>query len=466
MPLSHEDLVKHLNEFLLKEQVSTNATILEQHSQDESYHTHKLPEVVLFPYSTKDVSNILKFANDHLISVAPFGLGTSLEGHIIPYEQELSIDFSYMNKVLDISVNDFLVTVQPGVTRSTLNKALKKHGLFFPVDPGADATLGGMVATNASGTTSVKYGVMRDQVRDLEVVLADGRIIHTGNRAAKSSSGYNLNGLFTGSEGTLGAFTELTLKVHGIPEHIVAGRATFATIKDAIEAVVSILQAGIPIARVELVDEDSIKQVNSHSKQDFPVKPTLFLEFHGNEAGLNADVDFMKLIVEDHQCESIEFEKDNKKRNMLWEARHNLAYAYTHGHPGKKMMVTDVVVPISKLAEAVIFARSELDKTFIDGGILGHVGDGNFHVLLMFDPNNEAEVKSAHAFNEKLVMYAINNGGTCTGEHGVGIGKQKYQRIEHGEAYDVMLSIKQVLDPNNILNADKKITLNERRLDS
>lgn len=466
MSFTQEELVKQLNIFLLKEQVSVNKTILEQHSKDESYHKSKLPVVVVYPYTTEDVSEILKFANENTVKVVPFGLGTSLEGHIIPSDQQLTIDFSLMNKVLDISVEDFLVTVQPGVTRTVLNKALKKHGLFFPVDPGADATLGGMVATNASGTTSVKYGVMRDQVRDLEVVLADGRVIHTGNRAAKSSSGYHLNGLFTGSEGTLGAFTELTLKVHGIPEHIVAGRAIFPTIKDAIEAVVSILQAGIPIARVELVDEASIKQVNSHSKQNFPIKPTLFLEFHGNEAGLKSDVDFMELIVEDHHCEGIEFEKDNAKRNVLWEARHNLAYAYTHGYPGKDMMVTDVVVPISKLAEAVIFARTELDKTFIEGGILGHVGDGNFHVLLMIDPNNSDQVNAAHTYNEKLVMHAINNGGTCTGEHGVGIGKQKYQRIEHGDAYDVMLAIKQVLDPQNILNSDKKITLNESGLNS
>ena len=460
MQLTQDEIATHLQTILLNEQISINETVLELHSKDESYHKPHNPEVVVYPYTTADTSKILMFANDYNIKVVPFGLGTSLEGHVIPYNQQLTIDFSLMDKILDVSPEDFLVTVQPGVTRSELNKALKKHGLFFPVDPGADATLGGMVATNASGTTSVKYGVMRDQVRDIEVVLADGRIIHTGNRAAKSSSGYHLNGLFTGSEGTLGAFTELTLKVHGIPEHIVAGRAIFPTIKDAIESVVSILQAGIPIARVELVDEASIKQVNSHSGQDFPVKPTLFLEFHGNEAGLKSDVDFMKLIVEDHHCEGIEFEKDNTKRNILWEARHNLAYAYTHGHPGKDMMVTDVVLPISKLAEAVIFARTELDKTLIEGGILGHVGDGNFHVLLMIDPNNPEEVKKAHDYNEILVMHAINNGGTCTGEHGVGIGKQKYQRIEHGEAYDVMIAIKQVLDPKNILNSDKNITIN------
>lgn len=457
MNLTQSELTELLNNILQKEQISINQSVIDLHSKDESYHKEAAPNAVVFPNTTEDVQAIMKLADAHNISVVPFGLGTSLEGHIIPYTQQLTIDFSLMNKIIDIKSEDFLVTVQPGVTRSQLNKALKKYGLFFPVDPGADATLGGMVATNASGTTSVKYGVMRDQVRDLEVVLADGRVINTGNLAAKSSSGYHLNGLFTGSEGTLGSFTELTLRVHGIPEHIVAGRATFPEIKDAIEAVVSILQAGIPIARVELVDEESIKQVNTHSDQNFPIKPTLFLEFHGNEAGLNHDLEIMKLIVSDHQCESIDFEKDNAKRNELWEARHNLAYAYIHGHPGKKMMVTDVVVPISKLAQAVIFAREELEKTGLEGGILGHVGDGNFHVLLMIDMQNSDEIEKAHIYNEKLVMHAIDQGGTCTGEHGVGIGKQKYQKIEHGEAYDVMIAIKKALDPKNILNAGKKI---------
>lgn len=455
MNISKEDLAARLKEVLPEGQVSLNQTILEQHGRDESYHMMSLPDIVVFPTSAKEVSEIMKLANQYQVPVVPFGLGSSLEGHVIPYDKGITIDFSLMNKVVEIRENDFLVKVQPGLTRSQLNKELKKYGLFFSVDPGADATLGGMASTNASGTTSVRYGVMRDQVRDLEVVLADGTIIHTGNLAEKSSSGYHLNGLFVGSEGTLGCFTELTLKVYGIPEYIMAARASFPTVNDAAEAVVSILQAGIPVARVELVDEASIKQVNQFSETDFSEKPTLFLEFHGNEAGLMQDVEFMKEIVQDNQCESIEFETDNASRNKLWEARHSLAYAYIHGHPGKKMMVTDVCLPISELAEAISHAREWLHTLQLNGGIVGHVGDGNFHVLLMIDMNDKDEVEKADQFNERIVLHALERGGTCTGEHGVGIGKQKFQEKEHGPALLVMEKIKQALDPLTILNPNK-----------
>lgn len=453
------DVVKALNEFLEESQVSVNQTVRELHGKDESYHDISLPDIVVFPKTAVEVSNIMKLANRHQIAVVPFGRGSSLEGHVIPYENGITIDFSLMDKILEVRENDLLVKVQPGVTRTQLNKELKKYGLFFSVDPGADATLGGMAATNASGTTTVKYGVMRDQVRDLEVVLADGTIIHTGNLAAKSASGYHLNGLFVGSEGTLGCFTELTLKVYGIPEFTTAARAVFPSVKNAIEAVTSILQAGIPIARVELVDESSIKQVNRFSETNYAEKPTLFLEFDGNETGLQQDVEFTKEIMNDHSCAEIQFETDNTARTKLWDARHNLAYAYIHGHVGKKMMVTDVCVPISELAEAVIFARKELDSIGLPGGILGHVGDGNFHALLMIDMTNPEEVKKAATFNEKIVQYALERDGTCTGEHGVGVGKQKYQAAEHGAALQVMEKIKVALDPNNILNPNKIVKI-------
>lgn len=449
------NLVSALKAFLREEQVTTNQTILELHSKDESYHTPSLPDIVVFPMTADEVSGIMKLAQQYQVPVVPFGVGSSLEGHAIPYEHGITVDFTLMNKVLEVREEDFLVKVQPGVTRSQLNKELKKYGLFFPVDPGADATLGGMAATNASGTTSVKYGVMRDQVLDLEVVLADGEMIHTGSMAAKSSSGYHLNGLFVGSEGTLGCFTELTLKVYGIPEFTMAGRAIFKTVDDAVGAVVGILQAGIPIARVELVDEESIHQVNLFSETSYKVQPTLFLEFHGNEAGLQQDVNFMKDIVADFNCDGIEFETDNAARNQLWEARHNLAYAFVHGNPGKKLMVTDVCVPISELAGAVNHARQGLRTLGLTGGLTGHVGDGNFHALLMLDLNNQEEIKKAEQFNELIVMYALERGGTCTGEHGVGIGKQKYQEKEHGKALLVMEKIKAVLDPNCILNPNK-----------
>ena len=454
---SIQEALAALKDFLADEQVSVNETVRELHGRDESYHGQQLPDVVVFPETAEQVSSIMKVSKQFQVPVIPFGLGSSLEGHVIPLSGGITIDFSLMDKVLEVYEKDFLVKVQPGVTRTQLNKELKKYGLFFSVDPGADATLGGMVATNASGTTSVKYGVMRDQVRDLEVVLADGTIIHTGSMAAKSSSGLHLNGLFTGSEGTLGCFTEMTLRVYGIPEHVTAARASFPSVNDAVEAVVSILQAGIPVARVELVDEESIRQANKFSDTAYQEKPALFLEFHGNEAGLKQDVEFMEEIVQGHGCKEIEFETDNAARNRLWEARHNLAYAYIHGYPGKKMMVTDVCLPISELAGAVRHARENLDTLGLIGGIVGHVGDGNFHTLLMMDMNDAEEVAKAQDFNERIVLYALERGGTSTGEHGVGIGKQKYQLQEHGAALHVMEKIKQVLDPDNLLNPYKNV---------
>ncbi|AND39646.1 FAD-binding oxidoreductase [Cytobacillus oceanisediminis] len=461
METASMSLVHALKEVLSEQQVTENQTVRELHGRDESYHKESLPDIVVFLETAQQVSEVVKLANQYKVPIVPFGLGSSLEGHVIPYEHGITIDFSLMNKILEVRENDFLVRVQPGVTRTQLNKELKKYGLFFSVDPGADATLGGMAATNASGTTSVKYGVMRDQVRDMEVVLADGSIIHTGNLAAKSSSGYHLNGLFVGSEGTLGCFTELTLRVYGIPENVMAARASFPSLNDAVEAVVSILQAGVPIARVELVDEPSMKQVNLFSETNYNESPTLFLEFHGNEAGLKQDVAFTREIVEDHRCLDIEFETDNAARNRLWEARHNLAYAYIHGHPGKKMMVTDVCLPISELSGAISHAREAVDSLGLPGGIVGHVGDGNYHTLLMIDMSNPDEVAKAEKFNEQIVLYALERGGTCTGEHGVGVGKQKYQQQEHGQALQVMEKIKQALDPENLFNPNKILKTKE-----
>lgn len=447
--------IEELVGLLGSERVTTNPTVLEHHSHDESYHAPRLPEVVVFPQNAEEVSQIMKLANEKKIAVTPFGLGTSLEGHVIPYNGGISMDFSLMNQVLEVRPQDFLVRVQPGVTRTQLNKELKKHGLFFSVDPGADATVGGMAATNASGTTSVRYGVMRDNVRDLEVVLADGRIIHTGSMVAKSSSGYHLTGLFVGSEGTLGAFTELTLRVYGIPEATMAARASFPTVQDAVNTVVDILSAGIPVARIELVDERSIRQVNLFKETDYPESPTLFIEFHGSEQSLQHDIEFAQGIAGEHGCTQFLFETDSKARAQLWDARHNLAYAFVHKSPGKKMMVTDVCVPFSELAGAVVDARESIDRSGLDGAVLGHVGDGNYHVILMIDLDDKEEVARADKLNAHLVEYALQRGGTCTGEHGVGVGKAKYQRAEHGESLDVMKSFKQVLDPNGILNPGK-----------
>ncbi|WP_274310343.1 FAD-binding oxidoreductase [Solibacillus daqui] len=455
--MHYEQIKVELLAFLTPEQVSDNDIIRAQHGQDESYHVPALPDLVVFPRSTQEVSDILKIANTFEVPVIPFGRGSSLEGHIIPYNGGISIDFNEMNTILSIEPENLLVKVQPGVTRSQLNLALKKHGLFFSVDPGADASLGGMAATNASGTTAVRYGVMRDQVRDLEVVLANGDIIHTGNSAAKSSSGLHLNGLFVGSEGILGCITELTLRVYGIPEHEVAGRAVFSSTNIAVQAVTAIKHAGIPIGRVELVDTASIRMVNQYSETDYPEQPTLFLEFHGNEAGLQQDIEFATEILQDFGCTHIQFEKDTTARNQLWNARHNLAYAFIHANPGKKLMSTDVCVPINELANAIEFARKELEVSGLIGGLTGHVGDGNFHALLMIDLNHEDEVTRAKQYNKKIVEYALSIGGTCTGEHGVGVGKMEYQQQEHGNALAAMKAIKHALDPKNILNPNKLI---------
>ncbi|WP_029099160.1 FAD-binding oxidoreductase [Brevibacillus thermoruber] len=454
------NLTEALRQLVGHEQVSVNPTMLEQHSRDESYHRPHTPDVVVFPRNAAEVSEVVKFANSHRIPVVPFGMGTSLEGHVIPYQGGITLDFQRMNQIVEIRPEDQLVRVQPGVTRSQLNKELKKYGLFFSVDPGADATLGGMAATNASGTTAVRYGVMRDQVRDLEVVLANGQIIRTGGLAVKSSAGYNLTGLFVGSEGTLGIFTELTLRVYGIPESILAARASFPSVESAVRTAVSLLAVGIPIARVELVDRVSMEKLNRHSGTHYEEAPTLFLEFHGNEAGLQQDVQFAKDLAADHGCSGFAFETDAKGRNTLWEARHNLAYAFVHGSKGKKIMVTDVCVPLSELAGAITYAREQIEAAGVEGGLLGHVGDGNFHALLLVDPTNQDDLDRAERVNANLVDYALRCGGTCTGEHGVGVGKLKYLRREHGEALDLMRQVKQLFDPHNILNPGKKLPIN------
>ncbi|WP_455663275.1 FAD-binding oxidoreductase [Pradoshia sp.] len=448
-------LMNRLQEIVGEERVSVNETVLMNHSKDESYHEPANPDAVIFPHTTDEVSAILACANKHQIPVIPFGRGTSLEGHVIPYDGGICLDFSEMNQILEIRPEDLIVKVQPGVTRTQLNKELRKHGLFFSVDPGADATLGGMAATNASGTTAVKYGVMRDQVRDMEVVLADGSVIHTGTLAAKSSSGLHLNGLFVGSEGTLGCITELTLRVFGIPEHEVAGRAVFSSTHEAVLAVTGLIQASIPIGRVELVDQESMKQFNQFSGTAFDEMPTLFLEFHGNQAGLLQDIEFATEILNDMGCLSLEFKEDLASRNQIWEARHNLAYAYIHSAPGKKLMVTDVCVPISELAASVDYTREALNEMGLIGGIVGHVGDGNFHALLMVDVNDKKEVKTAKEFSDRIVRFSLSRGGTSTGEHGIGSGKRQYVMEEHGPALEIMKSIKKALDPKNILNPNK-----------
>lgn len=444
-----------LKELLPSEQVTENETILEHHSKDESYHPPVLPDLVVFPKSSVEISEIMKIAYKFQIPVVPFGVGSSLEGHPIPVSGGISMDFQLMNNIVEIREQDMLVKVQPGVTRKQLNQALKKYGLFFPIDPGADATIGGMTSTNASGTTTVKYGAMKDVVRGLEVVLANGEIAKIGGLAAKSSSGYNLTPLFVGSEGTLGVFSEITLKVFGIPEAILACRAVFDTVEDAVQAANAMVSSGIPIARVELVDTRSMKQVNLHNDTSFHEKPTLFLEFTGNSEGIKADVTFAEELAKHEACIDFTFETDSKERAKLWEARHNLAYSFKHGFPDKKNMSTDVCVPLSKLPDAINFASTLLDNHRLDGGVVGHVGDGNFHALIMLNPDDTVEVENAHAVNRKIVEYAIACGGTATGEHGIGLGKIDYLYKEHATSIHLMKAIKDQFDPLGILNPGK-----------
>lgn len=457
MNIAHTDLLLEMQKRTAEKRATQNETILWQHSRDESYHHPVSPDIVVYPQSAEEISSILTFANEHKIPVVPYGAGSSLEGHCIPLKGGISINFQEMNNVLEVRPDDFLVRVQPGVTRTQLNLALKKYGLFFPVDPGADATIGGMAATNASGTTSVKYGIMRDQVRNLQVVLADGQIIQTGGLAAKSSAGYHLTSMFVGSEGTLGVFTEITLKVYGIPESVLSARCTFPSVQTAVEAAIAVLGSGTGIARMELVDERSIVQVNHNSDTAYTEAPTLFLEFQGNPASVTYEASLTKELLESFGAIEWVEERDSKARAKLWEARHNLAYAFKHGYPGKSMMFTDVCLPLSELSGAIVHAREKMDEFGVPGAVLGHVGDGNFHAILMYDALNENERNKADSVNESIVTYALSKGGTCTGEHGVGIGKAKYLAKEHADTLPIMMSIKKQLDPNDILNPGKVI---------
>jgi len=450
-------LAADLTARLSASQVSRSESVLRQHSMDESYHMPVLPDVVVFPECTKDVVSVIEYAITHKIPIVPFGIGSSLEGHAIPIKAGISMDMTRMNQILEIRPNDFLVHVQPGVTRTQLNAELKRYGLFFPVDPGADASLGGMAATNASGTTTVRYGAMRDNVRSLEIVLPNATVIQTASLAAKSSSGYNLTGLFVGSEGTLGVFTSIWLKVYGIPEKTVAARAEFPSIAQCVQASTAMIATGIPVARVELVDATYMGCVNHYKGTTYNQVPTLFLEFHGSTAGIYGDIEVAKEIAMDEGCMAFEFVEEESARLQLWAARHSAATAFMAMHKGLGHMVTDVCVPISQLPDAVEFARSAITAKQLRGAIIGHVGDGNYHTSLAVNTMDAAEMERAQLFNEEIVHYALAHGGTCTGEHGVGLGKRKYQRLEHGPALDVMQSIKRTIDVHNLFNPGKLV---------
>jgi D-lactate dehydrogenase (cytochrome) len=446
--------IENLQDLIGAERVSISEGDLFRHSRDESFHDPVQPETVVYPESTQMVKDIVNFARANKLPITPYGAGSGLDGQAIPVSRGISMNFDRMKQIISFNPEDLSVTVQPGITRLELNREINRQGLYFPIDPGADATIGGMTATNASGTTAVRYGSMRDQVLNLEVVLADGRIIKTGSTAKKSSSGYHLNGLFTGSEGTLGIITEITLKLHGIPEHTIAARCTFDTPKQCAAAAQAVLTSGIPVVRMELVDAPSIKQVNAYGDYHFPEQHSLFFEFSGTRTSAEEDAAFVEELMQDMGCRNWERASGSIDRAEIWKARHELAYAFRH-LKGKEVMGSDVCVPLSKLADMVDFARAKIEASGLPGSVFGHVGDGNFHTIIVYDPNIPEEKLSSETINEQLILKAIEAGGTCTGEHGVGLGKMKYQRLEHGEAVEVMKSFKELLDPDGLLNPGK-----------
>lgn len=448
------ELAAELTE-LLGERFSVSESILDLHGRDESSLEPIRPWAVVFPESTADVQAIVEACARHDVPIIPFGAGSSLEGHVLPIHGGVSVDLTRMNRILAIHPGDLDVVIEAGVTRLQLERALGEHGLFFPVDPGADATLGGMVATGASGTTTVRYGAMRENVLALEVVLADGSVIRTGTRARKSSAGYDLTRLFIASEGTLGVITEITLRVHGIPEAISSAVCSFEDIESAVEAAVEVIQWGIPVARIELLDEVQIEAVNRYSGLDHPVQPTLFFEFHGSPRGVEEDAKAAAKISEEHGGRAFRWATDEGERRKLWKARHEAYFADLGLRSGARVISTDVCVPISRLAECIVETKKEASRASFPAPLVGHVGDGNFHLLLVIDPTSETELEEAQALNRSLVERALEMGGTCTGEHGIGIGKQKWMALEHGPALEVMRAIKQALDPKGLMNPGK-----------
>jgi D-lactate dehydrogenase (cytochrome) len=437
--------------------VSDGTSALDQHAADLSYHAPHRPDVVVWPESTDEVAAVLEYADAAGVPVVPFGAGTSLEGHVIPLHGGISLDLTRMNAIVAVRPDDLTATVQGGVTRSQLETAAGPHGLWFPVDPGADATLGGMAATNASGTTTVRYGGMRAHVLALEVVLAGGRVVRMGTRAVKTSAGYNLTSLIVGSEGTLGVITELTLRLHPIPEHIVVARAAFPSIESACRAAAGIIGSGVPVTRCELLDATTIAALNAFSGTAFPESPYLFVEFGGTEAGVGGDLATTRELAEDEGATAFESESDPTARSKMWSARHNALMASLALAPGSKAMTTDVAVPVSELAGAIEQARKALDDSGLRGGIVGHVGDGNFHVAFLLDAGDTGSIARAEALNASIVDDALARGGTCTGEHGIGYGKLDYLEREHGDLVPLYRGIKQVFDPNGIMNPGKVV---------
>ena len=440
--------------------LSTAFAIREHHARGESHHPAALPDAVVFPETNEDVQAIVRACARHRCPIVAFGAGSSLEGHVNAIHGGVSADMSRMNRVLRVNADDLDATVQAGVTRKQLEKHLLSTGLVFHLDPGADATLGGMAATRASGTTAVRYGTMREAVLGLSVVLADGRLIATGGRARKSSSGYDLTKLFVGSEGTLGVITELTLRLHGRPEAQAAATCQFDDIESAVRTVITTIQLGIPVARIELLDEVQMDAVNKYSKLSFAPLPTLFFDFHGlSVEDVAAQADAVAEIATEHGGRSFERGLTPEARAQLWHARHEAYYAALAMRPGSRGWTTDACVPISRLAECIVETKKDIKASHLVAAMVGHVGDGNFHMIFPVNPDDPHDLAEAERLSERLAERAIAMGGTCSGEHGIGVGKMKYLAREHGEALEVMKLIKRTLDPDNIMNPGKLLKL-------
>jgi D-lactate dehydrogenase (cytochrome) len=441
---------------VLGSRANDSAAVREHHSRGESYHAPAPPDVVCLPRTTDEVVEIVRTSARFGLPIIPFGAGTSLEGHVHAVRGGISIDLREMNRIVRVSAEDLDCTVEAGVTRLQLGKALRATGLMFPIDPGADATIGGMAATRASGTTAVRYGTMRENVMGLTVVLADGRIARTGTRARKSSAGYDLTRLFVGSEGTLGVITEVTLKLHPVPEAVAAAVCAFDSMAGAVETVMATIQLGVGVARIELIDERQLEAINRYSKTDYPIAPTLFFEFHGDhEQHVRDQAEAVQGLAADRGGRGFAWATRLEDRERLWQARHDALYAALALRPGSRAWTTDVCVPISRLAECIVDTqRDNVDAPF-PICLVGHAGDGNFHLLYVLDPSSASELEAARQLNERLIERALAMGGTCTGEHGVGYGKKKYLAAEHGAGLDVMRVIKHALDPDDRMNPGK-----------
>ena len=445
---------------LLGDRVSTSAAVREHHGKDESYFPYAPPDVVVFASSTEEVRDIVNICRRHQVPMIPYGVGTSLEGHILAIHGGVCVDLSQMNRILNIHETDLDAVVQAGVTRKQLNEHIKHTGLFFPVDPGADATLGGMAATRASGTNAVRYGTMRENVMSLKVVLADGRVIQTSRRAKKSAAGYDLTRLFVGAEGTLGIITEVTVRLYPVQEAMSAAVCAFESVDGCTNTVIQTIQAGVPIARCDIVCEKTVGAINAYKKTNYRVAPTVFFEFHGSAASVVEQAQTVQAIAKENGGMDFQWATKAEERTALWDARHNAYFACLQLKPGSRAVSTDVCVPISRLAECVRETMDDVKNYINPVPLLGHIGDGNFHLMFLVDPDKPGETELAKQFNKRLIERALKMEGTCTGEHGIGMGKMDSMRMELGDdVMDLMRDVKKVFDPDNLMNPGKVVPL-------